>query len=453
MSNDHVQVQITVDNVGITRQGFGKPLIVSHSDAIAPDLYREYSSLLAVAEDFDSDTPEYLAANAFFAQTPKPPKIAVGRAPSQPTQQYTIRLGAGGPRNEFTYSIDVAGTGMESETVSYTSDEDASDDEIMTGIAAALNDKDDKTYTAVLVPGASDPTAIEVTADDPGVWFSLCLGNVSALSIGQTHDDPADLADNLSDILLEDASWYEVHTNFNSPDYVKTVAEWVAGNERIYVFDVNETDCITTTVDLDMGTDTGSQMAALGYSSSMGCYHPCPEQMFAAAWMGRWLPTTPGQATAKFKTLEGVETVALTDTHKNNLRARRMNSYETVYQRAITWEGTVFSTVYKFLDVRRNVDWLTDEIQKEVFGILAGSDIVPYTPAGVARVEGAVRGRMKFAETRGVLAPDSSAVEAPEFEDINPSDKSDRVLRDIKASGTLAGAIHAVIPIDVTVTF
>ncbi len=455
MSNDHVQVEITVDNVGITRQGYGMPMILSHNADFDGDLIRFYTSLPGVAEDFDSDSPEYLSANAFFAQTPKPPRIAIGYCPVTILQQYSIGLGASGPRDEFVYEIEVVGQGMESETISYTSDEDASDDEILSELCDALNDKADKTYTAVLVPGASDPTTIEVTANETGAWFSLELGNVAALTIGQTHGAPSapSVADGLSAILLENSSWYELHTFYNSPDYVLDAAEWVQAYQRIYAFDTNETESIVTAYDDETSEDTGAQMFALGYSASMGSYHPNPAAMFSAAWMGRWLPTDPGQATAKFKTLEGVATVALNDTHKANLRARRMNSYTSEFSRPITWEGQVFSTVYRFLDVRRDVDWLTDEVSRAVFGVLAGSDKVPYTAAGIAKVEGAVRGSVSLAVTKGVLAEGTTSVEAPNIEDVEAADKSDRILRNVRFAGTLEGAVHAVIPVSGTVTF
>lgn len=549
MSNDHVQVNITVDNVGITRNGYGKPMIVSHK-ATFPDRYREYASALEVADDFDSSSPEYRAANAFFAQTPKPPLVGIGRADSDVTMQYTINVAGDGltPANSYPYAISVQGEGFDDATASFTSSATSSAGEIHAGLVAALNAVTDKNYLAALVTAlvfadatftadattnvitfgsphglgtgdgpfqvsnaggalpaglvavtdywfiktgastgklasslanAAAGTAVDITDAGTGVqtmsdtvdtksaagaftvtgsavnnWFSLSVGNKPKLSIKMSHASPGSgLTDDLNAILEDEDTWYEVHTLYNSKDYVSDVEDWAEGAERIYVWDTCDTDTILVSYSEGMTTDIGSVSYEEGYTASMGGYHHTPAEMFSAGWMGRWLPTTPGQATAKFKTLAGISTLKLTSTQKTNLRARRMNSYTREYNRPITWEGSVFSEVYKYLDVRRNVDWLTDEVRKSVFGILAGSDIVPYTPEGIAKCEGAIRGSVDLAEDQGVLADGTGAVEMPEFEDIEEADFADRNLRTAKFSGKLAGAIHKAIPINGTVTF
>lgn len=450
MSNDHVQVQIVVDNVGITRAGFGVPLIVSHN-ATFTDRVRFYTSSNSVLDDFDSDSPEYLAAVAFFSQTPKPPRIMIGRAAGLVTQRY--ELDTMSVNNSFVHELDVEGEGFDAITVSYTSDGSATQAEIHTGLVTALNAVVDKNYLAAVAGTASDP--FTVTGSAAGNWFSISVPREARniLSIRQTHAAPSGtaLADDLSAMLLADGTFYQIHTLYNSRAYVLAAAAWVASNSRTYVFDVNDYAVINTSI--SGADDIGSDLLAFGYSSVMGCYHPRPAAMFSEGWMGVWLPTDPGSATAKFKTVEGVETVEFTDTQKANIRARRMNSYTSEFGRPITWEGSVFSTVYRFLDVRRDVDWLTDEVTKAVFGVLAGAPKVPYTSAGIAMVENAVHGSITLAVAQDVLAEGTTAVEVPDIADVSTADKSDRILRNVKFSGTLSGAVHAVIPVSGVVTF
>lgn len=542
MANDHVQVQIVVDNVGITRAGFGVPLIVSHNAGFA-DRVRFYTSSSAVLEDFDSDSPEYLAAVAFFSQTPKPPRIMIGRASGLVTQRYVLDTIS--VNNSFEHELAVQGEGFDAETISYTSDSASSQSEIHAGLIAALNAVASKNYTAAaaalvnpddtftaattdvctavahgLITGdgpfqvsssgtlptglttATDywfirldadtfklasslanalaGTAIDISSTGSGIhtiadtgatqrpsdpftvtgsaagnWFSVSVPREARniLSISQNHAAPSGtaLADDLSAMLLADGTFYQIHTLYNSRAYVLAAAAWASANSRTYVFDVADYAIINTSI--SGADDLGNDLLALGYSGVAGAWHPRPAAMFAAAWMGSWLPTDPGAATAKFRTLEGVEAVEFTDTQKVNIRARRMNSYESNFGRSITWEGTVFSTVYRFLDVRRDVDWLTDEVTKAVFGILAGAPKVPYTNAGIAMVEGAIRGSMSLAVSQDVLAEGTTAVEVPDISDVPAQDKADRILRNVKFSGTLTGAIHAVIPVSGVVTF
>lgn len=539
---DHVQLTITLDSVGIARAGFGVPMILSHN-ASFPDRIRYYNSYADVVTDgFEGDSPEALAAAAFFGQSPRPPTIGIGRATASVTQQYTV--GASAIRDSEEYSITVGGEGFEDDDATYTSDSTASASEIHNGLVTALNAVTDKTYTATFAPlvyadkvftadntteiftaaahtlqtgdgpfqvsnsGGALPAGLValtdywviridantfylatslanalagtflsittngtgtqtlsdtvntkrpfdpflVTGDTAGAWFSLEVYDVNAMSIKQTHT-VSDIDDDLTDILLADGGWYEVHTLYNSNDYVKDVAAWVEANKRLYVFDVNETDSITTTYTATVSTDTLAQLMDLGYARTMGAYHPRPSAQFAAAWMGRWLPTDPGKATAKYKTLAGVEAVVLSATHRNNLVARRSNSYQGVAGRNITWEGTVFSTTYKFLDVVRNLDWVEDDLLKGIFGALAGADIVPYTPEGIAMIEAQVRATMTRAVAKGIFSKTPvPVVTAPEFEDIDDTDKEDRTLRDVKFEAKLAGAIHKVLTVG-SVTF
>lgn len=529
--SDHVSLTITVDSVGVTRAGFGKPLILSHN-ASFPERVRFYSSTAELADDgFDSDSPEYRAVSAFLGQNPRPEQVAIGRASTSVIQQYTID--AGTARNSEAYSIEVKGEGFDDDTAEYTSDAAATVAEIHNGLVTALNAVTDNNYLAEFAPlvfaddtftasGAvlsatahglltgdgpfqltssgtlpanlalatnywaikldadtfslatslanalagtaittgdagtgthtiSD-TASTVRPDDPftvtgdatGDWFSLEVYDPGALKISQTHS-ASGLSTELDAILLEDSSWYEVHTLYNSTAYALAVAAWAEANERIYVLDVNDTDAIT--VAEASGTDTLKQLFDLGYANTMYSYHPNPAAMFSAAWMGRWLPTDPGKATTKFKTLSGVEAVSLSTTHRNNLVARRANSYQTIAGRNITWEGTVGSTTNRFLDMTRNLHWLKDEFSKVVYETMAGADIVPYTAQGIAQIAGALRGSATGkAVAQGVLSDDPlPVVTAPKITDVDAADKSDRVLRNVKVNGTAQGGLHKVV--------
>src|SRR5574343_1251622 len=116
---DHVQISITVDNAGITRAGFGVPLVVSHN-ASWTERVRFYSTLTDVATDFVATSPEYLQAVALLSQSPSPPKIAIGRAANKPTQAYQVSVLA--VRNSYKYQLRVKGQGVTATAVEYTSD-------------------------------------------------------------------------------------------------------------------------------------------------------------------------------------------------------------------------------------------------------------------------------------------------------------------------------------------
>ena len=68
-ASEHVSLTITTDTVGIARAGFGVPMILSHN-ATWVERIRFYGGIADVADDWATDSPEYLAAKAMFAQTP-----------------------------------------------------------------------------------------------------------------------------------------------------------------------------------------------------------------------------------------------------------------------------------------------------------------------------------------------------------------------------------------------
>ena len=107
----------------------------------------------------------------------------------------------------------------------------------------------------------------------------------------------------------------------------------------------------------------------------------------------------------------------------------------------VTFNGTMASG--EWIDVIRGLDWLEDDMTKEVFGILAGSSKIQFTDAGVSVIKSGVRASLKRAEARGIITDDWT-VSAPLVADVSTADKSARNLPDVKFTATLAGAVHTV---------
>lgn len=91
--SDIAVVNVSATAAGVTRAGYGVPLIVS-STAGWSERTRTYASTAAVAADFAVNSPEYLAAQRIFAAQPAPPQIVIGRAANKPTQQFSLGVQA-----------------------------------------------------------------------------------------------------------------------------------------------------------------------------------------------------------------------------------------------------------------------------------------------------------------------------------------------------------------------
>ena len=68
-----VNVKVEMSPIAAALRNFGACLVIGSSDVVdVGERIREYSDIGTVAEDFGTDAPEYVAAQAFFAQSPKP---------------------------------------------------------------------------------------------------------------------------------------------------------------------------------------------------------------------------------------------------------------------------------------------------------------------------------------------------------------------------------------------
>ena len=287
-----------------------------------------------------------------------------------------------------------------------------------------------------------------VTGNAPGDWFSLeLLDGALDLSIAQIHADPG-ISSALTAIADYDSTWYAVHTLYNSEAFCEGVASWVQDNDKLYIFDVNETNVIVNAVTDDGSSDTMDKMHNLSYSRTAASYHPDPSAMFSAAWMGRTLPTQPGSETWMFKQLIGIAPVSLTTDQYDNIVAKNGNSFWTVAGLNITFNGQCSDGNY--IDTQRGLDWLSADIATRVFSALAEGtgNKLPYSDPGIQTVVNEVRAGLKDGINVGFLLYDpkvpTPVVTYPTEASIDPSTRAQRILPDINFMAQLAGAIQQV---------
>lgn len=136
--SEFVTLTLVDGTTGVARAGFGVPMILS-VNADWAERTRTYTGIEGVAEDFDTDSPEYLAANIIFSQEPHPEQIVIGRAIGKPTQRYQLNITTA--TAGYTYSIDVVGEGVTDTTATYTALDDLT-------VSAVTNGADSLTVVA-----------------------------------------------------------------------------------------------------------------------------------------------------------------------------------------------------------------------------------------------------------------------------------------------------------------
>lgn len=98
-----VNVQISRQTAGVTQAGFGTPLILGPNAPYSGE-NRVYTTLAAVAEDFELTDPEYLMASKIFGQSPRPPRVKIGKTSAAVAQVVTMTPTAA-DNTEFSVTI------------------------------------------------------------------------------------------------------------------------------------------------------------------------------------------------------------------------------------------------------------------------------------------------------------------------------------------------------------
>ena len=435
--SDIVTVNILLQAAQVLQQGFGVPLILGATSRFT-DRIRFYSDLAGMTADgFLTTDPEYLAATKMLSQSPRVKQFAIGRRASLPTQRWTITPVA---QNNAVYKVQIG-----TQTASFTADGTATVDEINQGLVAAITALGIAGLTAALVGVAGSSTAFTIAATTPGAWFEVQVLDVSLLSLVQDSADPG-LAADLAAIIAVDNTWYGLTSVFAGKAEVEAIAAWAEANGKLFVQQVQDSDCLTSST-----TDVMSALKTSAYARTAPIYHPDNGAFADAAWLGRMLPLDPGSADWAFKSLSGVAAVALTTSQVNNLKAKYGNYYVTVAGVDITLDGKVSAD--EWIDVILARDWLTARIQEREFALLTSSNKVPYTDEGIALVEKEVRAQLQEGIDNDVIAASPApTVTVPRAADVSAADKTNRVLNNVVFTATLAGAIHQ-LTISGTVSF
>ena len=434
--SDIANVTIRLETGGISQVGFGTAMILGYSMSGWTERTRTYSSMTGVAADFAATTPEYKAANAYFAQQPHPEQLVIGRGTLKPTMAFKVTVAA--VNNSQKYSVNLNGTQFD-----YTSDGTATNDEIILGLQTAITAAATAAGFTAAVAGVAPATYLTVTGAAAGNWCSFFVTDPGLLTLLQTTTNPG-VATDLDAIVVENDDWYALLTLFNSSACVLAAAECAESKLNIYAAQV--TDSEIATVAESIATDIADALKTASYFRTLAMYHPENGQFADAAFLGRLLPYSPGSETWRGKTLGGISALGptvpykMTETWRTNIKAKNCNYYYTLAGRNITAEGVV--SAGEWIDTIRGRDWLQVRMQEDVTLAVINAAKVPYTDPGIAKIDNVIRARLQLAIEAGFLA--SFTVVVPTAAAQTLADRAARILRGYSFNAQIAGAIHLV---------
>lgn len=438
MWNPIVNVDITLNTAGTTREGFGLPLFLASTDNFE-ERVRGYTSLTEVAEDFDESTAAYKAAKQLWSQTPKVTQLYIGRR----AMQYTVSI-----PDEVTegtdYSLTIAVGGGVSQPYQYTSVAEDDALKVLTQfkdqIEADPSVKDDVT---VNVTGTgSSATMIVTKAGDND--FVKVTSTTTTVSIAGTTSDTA--ASALAAIETYSTDWYFIAAEDRTAQFVLAMASEIQARKKIF-FTANADVAALQGTELESASDVPAQLAKSMYTRTVCLWHHSASYDYPEmAYIAYGAPYDAGSIAWGNAQLTGVEASLqpanqrpLTSIQKSALDVRHCNFIDLdggvpVVRRGITSGG-------EWIDIIRGVDWLESDLKTSLRDLLINQKggKITYDDTGITRIRQVIETSLQRAVNRNFLS--SYTVNVPKASQVALADKKARILKDVTFAGILAGAI------------
>jgi Protein of unknown function (DUF3383) len=297
-----------------------------------------------------------------------------------------------------------------------------------------------RTYASlaeVLLDFDADSTEVDIAT---GIFAQAI--KVDKILIGQvnTEADPAEtFFSAYARISAEYSDKYYgvIITSLDSGD-ILTVAAAVEAESKIFGVISNDED-----IKNNVGNNLLKTLKELGYNRTYLMYTEGIFNWANAAWMGRMFPLDAGSATWAYKDLVGVgDRSELTAAQRANLKEFNGNYFTELAGGKVTFLGVMVSGEY--IDVIHGLDWLEAFIQENIVELLKSVPKIPYNNNGIGLVENSLRASLQEGVLRGIIN-EGFVITTPDVLNISSADKTARLLKDIKFTATLTGAIQNIV--------
>lgn len=209
-------------------------------------------------------------------------------------------------------------------------------------------------------------------------------------------------------------------------------------------------------------TDLGPQLADLNLDRTMVVYEPVDgsgQVNYVSA------AVASGYATVSFtsarpmitmanKSLTGVTSLDLSDVQYSTLQSKGYNFYTKTTDIDTDMFIDTAMASGQFFDTLQAADWLAYDIKYNLVNLVQTSDKIPFTEDGLAIVRQTISETCVAALNAGVIGTgydnDNNLIEngylidIPELSEISQTDKAQRILRGVKVTFLLAGALQVI---------
>lgn len=470
-----VNVAVEMSPTAAALRNFGSCLILGDSDIIDTDeRIRLYSSISDIATDFGISSREYLAAQAFFSQSPQPTQVYIGRWAKSATAgrlrgrtlssaEQDISLFTAITTGTLSLTIDGASKSMASIDLSAETNLNG----VASQISSALGVSGSCAWTGerFVITSATTGTSSTVATTDTGTLSSLMGFAGSATSVAGVAAES--LASAIT-ALLDYNTWYMVCVAPDaSDDSIVEAAGLIeaASPSRMIGFTTQN----STEIDSTASSTLGSRLKGLGYNRTILVYSS-DSPVAAASVFGRMATInfegSNTTLTLKFKQLPGVTAENLRSSQAEALKSHNVNAFcayqndTSILQEGITSGGW-------FIDETHGLDWLQNRVETDLWDLLYTSKKVGQDESGATAIGSCVNKSLEQGVTNGLIAPGVwngdafGALESGDtlstgyyvyiqpFDEQSQSDREARKAPPIQIAVKLKGAVHF---INVTIT-
>jgi hypothetical protein len=420
--NRLVRVQVNLQPLAAPRRGFGTLLIMGDSDVISgAERFRTYLSIDEVAEDFGTTAPEYLGAELYFSQVPRPDELMIGRWLRTPTSAILeggILTPAEQTLSNWTTIVDGSFTVFIDSVETDISLLDFSLETNLNGVASvittALAGDATMTWTGsrFILTSASTGAAATLsflTPEGSGTDIStvLKMTSITGLAPIDGYDVETPLAA-VVELANLSGLWYGItfcaSVQPTDDDSVE-IAGFIEAESVSRLFGVSNTDVLT--LDALYTDDIASRLKALDYLRSTVQYSA--NKFAVCSLFGRAFSVNfnanSSTITLMYKQEPGVVAENLTNTQANTLKSKNCNVF-VAYQNntAIIQYGTMASGDY--IDLIHGVDWFSDAVQNACYNLLYQSKTkIPQTDSGQNQIVNEVARVCREGVNNGLIAP------------------------------------------------
>ena len=428
-----VNVSISLSPMAAQTRGFGTLCILGDSSVLgAEELYRTYSSVDEVLEDFGQDAEETIAAQAYFSQSPKPTSLVVARWDVTPSAGKLV----GGKATDTQADLQPANGGFTIDVDGHSVNVKGDFSQCLTFAAVAAKLGELLTGVTVTVSGHSLTLTSKTTGAASGVGFATAptekgVTDLSA-KLGLTEKAGAvktqgkAIAETVSDAVTRlvtkaGRSFYGLVTasaTALTDDDRLQIAQLIESAEDSHIYGITLTDralaseVYTTEADdlaakLMRGQNTRTAVFFADYDADDAAYRL--NKYFAASALGRMFTVnfngSKTTLTLKFKQAQSLQPSDLGTSEVTNLEARNSNVYATYKNGTYIIEPGVMASGMH-CDERHGLDWLQNALQTAVFNLFYQSKTkIPQTDDGVTQIQARLENVLQQGVENGLIAP------------------------------------------------